>query len=167
MRFTPVLIALTAVTLGACTTKMYTSRSQPIARGEIPTTPMVADLKVDLTKKVTASGTVKGRDASIETAKDVAIYNAMTSNNADLIIDPICKCTVKNALWIPLPFLIPIPYRPKIVTCEVTGYPATYLNVHVASAEELAKLKDFSASQGKQQATQQIVFQTKKGGIFR
>lgn len=167
MRNLFLLLVVSAMVCASCTQKVYTSRSQYINRGNIPTNPLVADLKVDLTKKLTGTGTAKGKSATVEVAKEVAIYNAINGSGADMLVDPICNCTIKPGIILPFPFLIPIPYRQKKVTCEVTGYFAVYTNIHTASDDEVRRIKDLNGGGGAQQTGQNIVIQTRGAkGLF-
>jgi hypothetical protein len=103
--------------------KLFTTRDIPINRESIPYNPIVADLKVDISRKVT--GTIKEKNITIENAKNLALYNAMETSGADVIVDPMYKIETKG----------------KKTTATVTGYFGTYENVHKASEIELQNLK--------------------------
>ena len=71
--------------LASCTVTSYQSRVNYVTRREIMATPVVVDVKVDFTKKVTGEG-----EASMpEAAKEAALFAAMEASGADVVVDPI------------------------------------------------------------------------------
>jgi hypothetical protein len=77
-------IALVAIVVSSCAIN-YGNRSQRIYNQTIVTTPMLADVDVNLNKKVEGTSTQKG----ISLAKEGALNDAMLKSGADLIVSPI------------------------------------------------------------------------------
>jgi len=122
-KFAMLMIAGIMLTSCKVVTKTYTSRSIPITREAIPYNPVIADIKVDLSSKI--SGTVTVKNVSQDNAKQLAIYNAMETSGADVVIDPIFKIETKGIK----------------TTATVYGYFGAYENVHKATEAELQNLK--------------------------
>ncbi|MFN8261275.1 MAG: hypothetical protein U0X41_10110 [Chitinophagales bacterium] len=117
------LIVVVATTACNPIIKTYTSRNVPINREAIPYNPVVAELKVDISHKV--SGSIKAKNVTVENAKQLAIYNAMETSGADVVVDPVFKIETKGIK----------------TTASVTGYFGSYDNIHKASESELQNLK--------------------------
>jgi hypothetical protein len=77
---------------GACGTFQFTSRRVEVANASVQTVPMVADLKVDFSKKIT---TYSSWMKSVSEAKGDAYLKAITENNIDVLVDPIYKVESK------------------------------------------------------------------------
>ena len=112
-----ILIPLASLVLFAsCSNEYYSHRSVTIERKDVMITPMVADLSVDLSKKITVESSLRN---NFESAKDEAYYKAITENNVDVVVDPIYDITT----------------TPKILfwggkaKAKVTGYGAKFTNV--------------------------------------
>lgn len=125
------LMCAIGMALASCTSKMYTTRSTPILRESIPTNPIIANLDVDLSKKVKGEAVVKGPSATPENAKQMALWNAMEESGADLIVDPIFELTIKF----------------KKITAKVIGYKGVYKNVHTATEKEIENLLMYREAQ--------------------
>lgn len=148
-------LTLFALAMSSCkpVTKMYTSRNIPINREAIPYNPIIADLKVDLSKKVT--GSITAKNVTTENAKHLAIYNAMETSGADVVVDPVFKIETKGIK----------------TKASVSGYFGIYDNVHKATKDELENLKLLKESiptQIIEDKTPQIITKKKKGlsGLF-
>lgn len=124
------LLVSSIVFITACSTTnkinttYYETRQQPINKGSIPYNPVIADLKVDVDKKITGTAIRQVdylNNTEIENTKQQALYNAITNSGADLIIDPIFKITANNNDG-----------RDQKVTiqAEVSGFYGKYTNVH-------------------------------------
>jgi len=97
-------------------------KSVEVGESLIHKQPLIADVRVDLTKKISAEVLV---DASkVEDGKEIAIKDALATQNADIMIDPIFDITISNSKAI----------------IKVYGYPAYYKEVKTASIEELERL---------------------------
>lgn len=77
-------IALSSI-LVSCATSSHQTRTQKVLRTPILTSPMVADVKVDLTKKIEGHA----EDKSLEAAKSKARNEAVIKSGADIIVDPV------------------------------------------------------------------------------
>ena len=77
---------------GACGTFQFTSRRVEVANASVQTVPMVADLKVDFSKKIT---TYSSWMKSVSEAKGDAYLKAITENSIDVLVDPIYKVESK------------------------------------------------------------------------
>ncbi len=86
------------VLLASCSNEYYSHRSVNIQRKDLLVTPVVADLSVDLSKKVTVES---GKKNTVDAAKDEAYYKAVTENNIDVLVDPIYDITTtpKILFW--------------------------------------------------------------------
>lgn len=79
-----IIAGVATFVLSSCAVS-FANRKQKIYNQTIFTTPMRADVEVDLNKKVTGTSTQKGMDL----AKQAALYDAMQKSGADVIVDPI------------------------------------------------------------------------------
>ena len=89
----------TSMTYNKINTTVYETRQQNINKDALPYNPVIADLKVDLEKKV--SGTSirqvdRYNDFELENTKQAALYNAMSNSGADVVVDPIYKVNITN-----------------------------------------------------------------------
>ena len=107
---------ITIIIFGSCSKNYYSHRSVNIDKNDLITTPVVTDISVDLTKKVTAKS---GERKTIAQAMDEAYYNAITSNNIDVVVDPIYNITDKPTILF---------FRRRAVV-EITGFSGKYTNV--------------------------------------
>lgn len=79
-----IIAGVATFVLSSCAVS-FANRKQKINNQTIYTTPMRADVEVDLNKKVTGTATQKG----LALAKEAALYDAMQKSGADVIVDPI------------------------------------------------------------------------------
>lgn len=77
------LLSIAALT--SCTVTSYQSRVNYVTRREVMATPVVVDVKVDFTKKVTGEGVA----SMPEPAKEAALFAAMEASGADVVVDPV------------------------------------------------------------------------------
>lgn len=110
------LSTISILLLTACSKNYYSHRSINIDKNNLITTPVVTDISVDITKKVTARS---GERKTIAQAKDEAYYNAIVNNNIDVVVDPIYNITEKPTLLF---------FRRRAVV-EITGFSGKYTNV--------------------------------------
>lgn len=120
------------MTFNKINTTVYETRQQDINKGAIPYNPVIADLKVDLDKKI--SGTSirqvnRYNDFELDNTKQAALYNAMSNSGADVVVDPIYKVNITNNDG-----------RDDKITIqsEVSGFFGKYTNIHKADATELS-----------------------------
>lgn len=134
------IVAIVAVFASSCSqmtynkinTTVYETRQQNINKDALPYNPVIADLKVDLEKKV--SGTSirqvdRYNDFELENTKQAALYNAMSNSGADVVVDPIYKVNITNNDG-----------RDDKITIqsEVSGFFGKYTSIHKADATELS-----------------------------
>ncbi len=81
-----------SIMFGACGTFQFTSRRVEVVNSSIQSVPMVADLKVDFSKKIT---TYSSWMKSVSEAKGDAYLKAITENNIDVLVDPIYRVESK------------------------------------------------------------------------
>lgn len=135
-----ILLTLTVIFVSSCSqmtfnkinTTVYETRQQDIEKGSLPYNPVIADLKVDLDKKI--SGTSirqvdRYNNFELENTKQAALYNAMSNSGADVVVDPIYKVNISNNDG-----------RDDKITIqsEVSGFFGKYINIHKADASELS-----------------------------
>ncbi|MEN9332858.1 MAG: hypothetical protein RLY35_38 [Bacteroidota bacterium] len=92
MKKSILFFVLASIMFGACGTFQFTSRRVEVGNSNIQTVPMVADLRIDFSKKVTSySSWMK----TTSEAKGDAYLKAITENNIDVLVDPIYKVESK------------------------------------------------------------------------
>lgn len=74
-----------AMVVVSCTVKKYGSREQDIVNQTIFTRPMVADVDVNVNKKIEGYA----EDKVLDDAKSKARHDALTKSGADIIVDPV------------------------------------------------------------------------------
>ena len=134
-----ILSTLTVIFASSCSqmtynkinTTVYETRQQDIQKGAMPFNPVIADLKVDLDKKISGSSirqVVRYNDFELENTKQAALYNAMSNSGADVVVDPIYKVNITNNEG-----------RDDKITIqsEVSGFFGKYTSIHKADATEL------------------------------
>lgn len=117
------LLVLTVVLFSSCARNFYSHRSVNVEKNNLITTPVVTDLSVDFSKKITAKSDPK---KTVAAAKDEAYYRAITSNPIDVLVDPIYNIEEKPTIL----------FLRRRSTAEVTGFAAKYTspkNVHEAA----------------------------------
>lgn len=112
-------------------TSVYETRQQDIDKGALPFNPVIADLQVDLSKKISGTSirqVSRFNDLGLENTKEAALYNAVTNSGADVVVDPIFKINISNNDG-----------RDEKVTIqsEVTGFFGKYTSIHKATTAEL------------------------------
>lgn len=125
-------------------TTIYETRKQDVDKGALPYNPVIADLKVDLDKKITGSSirqVNKFSDNEIGVTKEASMYNAITNSGADVLIDPIYKINISNNNG----------KDDKVtIQSDVSGFFGKYTSIHKADANELINASydsNFSVSQ--------------------
>jgi hypothetical protein len=125
------LVSCSPVSLNKLNTTIYETRQQDIQKGALPYNPVIADLKVDLEKKVSGSSIRQITNYSayeLENTKQASLYNAVTNSGADVVVDPVFKINISNNDG----------KDSKItIQSEVSGFYGKYLNIHKADSIEL------------------------------
>ncbi len=120
------IIALSGVLFTSCIatkSRTVTNRTIKSSYQNIVIKPLVADVSVDITKKITGSATVK--NGNVEQAKDLAKWNAIETSGADIIVDPIYDVTVSGIT----------------VDAKVVGFFGKYEKIETISDADLEKLE--------------------------
>jgi len=81
-------VIVTVFAFSSCASYTYTSRSIAIDSERIKGTSMVVDVRPDFSKRIS---TESKHCKSIAEAKEEAKYQAITTNNCDVIVDPIYR----------------------------------------------------------------------------
>lgn len=81
-----VLIVIAVSTLSACSLIKRTAYDQAVATTDLIQAPLIAELEVDPTKKVSA--TYMAHKSNEQQAKSAALYAAMDQNGCDVIVQP-------------------------------------------------------------------------------
>ena len=131
------ILLLTIVLAVSCKSVSYVPRSLDITREDAKQNALNAELKVDLNQKV--SGTSDMQDSK-KSAIISAFHNCITTNNIDVVVDPIVKLTkysvfssrsvknnAENAKWWITQF-----------KAEITGYAGKYVKIE-SDNEEVKK----------------------------
>lgn len=127
---------LIAFVIGSCTTVRVTSRTIDASRNDIIVKPMLAEVEVDLNKKVTGTATIRGliksKKTPISQIKKLAHWDACEKSGADIIVDPVYKITKKIGS----------------VTVEVFGFYGKYKSVETVQPAELENLNLYTMPSG-------------------
>jgi hypothetical protein len=92
--------------------------------------PLVAEVEVDVNKKITATGiSLSGNE---EAAKEMAKWQAIQDSGADIIIDPVYHITIVG----------------KKVTAVVTGYFGKYTKIETVTSTEVENLNMYVQPSG-------------------
>ena len=118
-----------ALLLASCSTTNHSYRLSTIPQKNVISGDVVVDTKLDLTKKVEATSSLRN---SVEEAKEEAYYKAITQNNIDVIVDPIYEVRTTDRILI---------FGGKSVA-KITGFGANYVNprTKVEAINELTKV---------------------------
>ena len=112
----PILAISIAMT--ACSTYKNTYRLNDIPDTRAKVTQVVVDVEPDFSKRI--KGESYPRMRSINAAKENAYYNAIKTNNVDVLVDPIYEIKTTG----------------RKHTASVTGFAGTYKNARTLSVEE-------------------------------
>lgn len=115
-------IAVIAFTLASCTTIRTTPRMIDAHDSKIIIKPLLAEVEVDLNKKIT--GTATARNMSADDVKELAKWDAITKSGADIIVDPVFKI---STTW-------------RTTTVEVTGFFGKYTSIKTVEESDLENL---------------------------
>lgn len=124
-----VVACLFILFLSACAVTDKTTRTMEIHGAGVIQKPVIADLDIQQ-KKVT--GTASGLSKrQLEAIKQLALADALKQSGADVLIEPTFE-VVQTA---------------GKITVTVTGFPATYKNLHMAEITDAEVLKQSSENQ--------------------
>lgn len=115
--------------------RITTSRSINASHQNVVIKPLVAEVKVDINKKITGTASVK--NGNVEQAKELAKWNALETSGADIIIDPVFDVTISA----------------MTVTATVSGFHGKYISIETVKDEDLEKLEKYQVSSGKKEAS--------------
>lgn len=108
--------------LSSCSITKTTPRTLEINQPKVMVKPMIAEVKVDVSKKISGQAISKLNE---EAAKEQAKWNAIEKSGADMIVDPVYNIVVSGKSW----------------NVTVTGFHGKYIEIKTASAEEIEQLE--------------------------
>jgi hypothetical protein len=108
--------------------RVHTADAQDITKTHIIQMPLVADLEVDMTRKVT--GFAKLKKTSKDFVKMTAMADALKNSGADVLVEPSYD----------------ISYTRSSVEVTVTGYAAKYKNVRKPNIEDVTLIQELKDS---------------------
>jgi hypothetical protein len=123
-------IALLLSTITSCTVRQTTVREINVSESTVYQKTMIAELSVDVTKKIKGTATVA--NGSIENAKELAKWNAIIESGADAIADPIFSVQKTG----------------NTVVADVIGFYAKYKSINVASKQDMMTYLEVMLSSG-------------------
>lgn len=121
-------MAVCAFLFASCTVYQYTGRDAAINRQKIQATPTIVDVRADFTKRVNATSNWQ---KTLEQAKEECKYLAITTNNIDIVVDPIYQIQVR-------PHKIRKRYK-----AVLTGFAGYYINSRTPM-EDMNQIKNFT-----------------------
>jgi len=123
-----ITMSLTIAFLTSCNSYQYSYRTTDIQRS-IKSTPVVCEMKVDLTKKIECSS---DKQISPNLAISNAYYKAITENNVDVIVDAVYKVKTQSKIL----------FFGGKSTATIVGYGAKYINSKpiTSTLQELNKI---------------------------
>ncbi len=89
-------VVVAALALSSCSSYSFTSRSTKIEQENITAVGMLVDVRPDFTKRIIAESS---KCKTPMQAKEEAKYIAVTSNNCDVIVDPIYKVEKRGRFY--------------------------------------------------------------------
>lgn len=122
------IIATLILALGSCAlptainTTTATPRTIEASKGRIIVKPLIAEVDVDVNKKI--EGSSSNTSGDIESAKQLAKWEALTKSGADIIVDPVYYINQNGSN----------------VTVRVIGFYGKYVSVETIEDTELDKL---------------------------
>ena len=112
-------IAFLGFILASCSSTRVTNRNIGRYSSSVVQRTLIADVKVDLKKKITGEATINGGSAT--DARNMAVWNAIEGNGAHMIIDPVFKFVASR----------------KRITCSVIGFHGVFENIKTATEQDL------------------------------
>ncbi len=118
-----ILFAIATMLFSSCGVfKTYTVKTSDIYGSGVIQKPVIVDLEVS-DFKVTGKATATGK--SLEEIKKLAVYDAIKTANADVLVEPQFNTETKSGT----------------TTATVTGYPAIYKNFRPITLDDVDLLK--------------------------
>ena len=111
--------------IASCTSYRNTARLTDISNSRVQTSKFVVDVETDFKRKVKGvSRSFRGL-SSVHLARDNAYYNAIITNEVDVLVDPIYEISsTRFLLW-------------TFTKAEVSGYAGTYKNIRTEVDEQV------------------------------
>lgn len=117
------------VLLSSCATVVRTAYKQEVSNTHLIESPLMVDIEVDATRKVTASyRAYKGTEA---TAKEGALHEAMKQNGCDVIIHPYYE----------------VKFYPKVAEANLTGFCGKYKAFRKPNLEDITLMQELVGAQ--------------------
>ena len=126
MKFNPLIFLVSAAFLTSCVSMKHTYRTQDVQpSGIMVADNYVADLDINFKKSI--SGETSRQHKSESQAKQEAYFNAISSNNVHVLVDPIYSVSSTKRLF------------GSTSTAKVFGFGALYENPRIAGAGAVAE----------------------------
>jgi hypothetical protein len=120
--------SVVALLLSSCSSYQYTARQTNVVRQNITMSPTIVDVKPDYAKRVeVTSSWCKTKEEALNECK----FNAITTHNIDVVVDPIFKVEYNKSQ-------LSRPYKATLV-----GFAGYYVNSRTLY-EDMERLKAFS-----------------------
>ncbi|MCG3166659.1 MAG: hypothetical protein POELPBGB_02439 [Bacteroidia bacterium] len=123
------LLAASATLLISCSAKKHLAYEQYVTKTPLLQAPMIAELDVDLTKKVSAN--VRCYKSNEENAKQAALYDAMKNSGCDVVVHPVYE----------------IIFGKKVIEVTVSGYYGKYKNIRKPNLEDVTLMQELQDAQ--------------------
>lgn len=132
-----VIIALIGMVTVSCSMsrRTVTNRTINASSQNIIVKPLVAEVQVDITRKISGTGVVT--NGNVNDAKELAKWNAINSSGADIIVDPIYDVSIKG----------------MTVEAKVVGFFGKYVKIETVKDEDLDKIELYKINNKKNEAS--------------
>ncbi|MEX1002504.1 MAG: hypothetical protein WDZ35_10360 [Crocinitomicaceae bacterium] len=133
-KYAVITMAFSLLIMTSCSVVMQKTTAEPrtIEANEtrIVIKPLLAEVEVDVTKKITGTATIKG--GTPEQAKELAKWDAIEKSGADIIVDPMYKVTTTSTT----------------ITAEVIGFFGKYKKISTVEDKDLENLDLYTVPSG-------------------
>ena len=123
------LLAAISTLLFSCSAKKHLAYEQYITKTPLLQAPMIAEIDVDLTKKVSAN--VRCYKSNEQNAKQAALYDAMKNSGCDVVVHPVYE----------------IIFGRKVIEVNVSGYFGKYKNIRKPNLEDVTLMQELQDAQ--------------------
>lgn len=123
------MLAVMSTLLLSCSAKKHLAYEQYVTKTPLLQAPMIAELDVDLTKKVSAN--VRCYKSNEENAKQAALYDAMKNSGCDVVVHPVYE----------------IIFGKKVIEVTVSGYYGKYKNIRKPNLEDVTLMQELQDAQ--------------------
>lgn len=130
--------------LSSCSIVKTTPRTLNTFKSNIIIKPLVAEVEVDINKKIEATAVVT-RKQSIDDAKEMAKWNALERSGADIIVDPVYHITIGNN-----------------ITATVTGYFGRYVKIETVDNADIDNLNLYLQQENSSSGSGSVVSKLRK-----